>query len=48
MGAGSDLDIYSDVLVLVRRDRLLRRAAGRDRCESGDGNRDALAEPRYS
>ena len=45
MGARRDVDVHADVLVVERRDRLLRHAAGGDRREGGDRHRHALAEP---
>ena len=44
--ARRDVDVDADVLVVERRDRLLRRAAGGDRRERRDRHRHALAEPR--
>ena len=44
--ARRDVDVDADVLVVERRDRLLRRAAGRDRRERRDRHRHLLAESR--
>ena len=46
MRARRDVDVHADVLVVERRDRLLRDAAGRDRREHRDRHRHTLAEPR--
>ena len=42
--ARRDVDVHADVLVVERRDRLLRRAARRNRRERRDGDRHAIAE----
>ena len=46
MGAGGDVDVHPDILVLVRRDRLLVDAAGGDGGERGDRHGHPLTEPR--